>query len=369
MTNDSLKKYDYTKNIALIGPYPPPYGGVSIHIQRVKSILEKENINMVIYNLGHRGVSYTKSVVPNVINVKYPILWILRFLITSKEDIIHNHYFDWRLAVIFGLMGLIGKEMLISIHSEEFFPKDNWLKRKLVIFALKRYSFIIAANNDIKNICFSIGIDKSNVKVIPAFITPTIKQEEINEITNDVWDFIETHGPVISANASFIDFINNEEVYGIDMCIDLCEQLKNKYKNIGFIFLLSKIGDNEYFEKMKERIANKNLEDNFRLINLSCQFYPILMKSDLFIRPTNTDGDAISVREALSMKVPTVASDVVGRPNGTISFKSRDLNDLCSKVENVLKDYKSCKKKLEEINLGDSSKKFLDVYKKLTNRN
>ena len=43
-------------------------------------------------------------------------------------------------------------------------------------------------------------------------------------------------------------------------------------------------------------------------------FIPVLRLTDVLLKPTNTDGDAISVREALYLGVPVVASDVVERP-------------------------------------------------------
>ena len=351
-----------TRSMALIGPYPPPYGGVSVHIQRLMPFLEKENINYVIYNLGHKGVPYSESSIPKVINIKYPKLWIIWYFFFSKEYLIHNHYSYWIMAVISGLMSVIGKKMVITIHTKEFF-NDNRLKRKLIVFALKKYSLIIAVNKNIKNLCLSEGVNKSNIVVIPAFISPLFNHNDIMEINKDVKEFIDIHSPIISANAHTIEFIKNQEVYGIDTCIDLCEIIIKNHKNIGFIFLLSKIGDNEYFEKMKQKIVDKNLQDNFKLINISCKFYPILMKSDLFIRPTITDGDAISVREALSLGVPTIASDVVQRPIGTILFKNGDINDLNSKVKIILEDLELYKKDLSKINFDDNSNTILDLYK------
>ncbi|MBO0550667.1 hypothetical protein EXQ38_19365 [Clostridium botulinum] len=36
--------------IAIIGPYPPPYGGISVHIKRMKLYLENKNIDVTVYN-------------------------------------------------------------------------------------------------------------------------------------------------------------------------------------------------------------------------------------------------------------------------------------------------------------------------------
>ncbi|MEI2749894.1 MAG: hypothetical protein V9E88_14180 [Ferruginibacter sp.] len=55
--------------------------------------------------------------------------------------------------------------------------------------------------------------------------------------------------------------------------------------------------------------------------------------ADIVLRPTNTDGDALTIREAIYLNKKIVASDVVERPEGTILFKTRDTNDLEIKIE------------------------------------
>ena len=62
----------------------------------------------------------------------------------------------------------------------------------------------------------------------------------------------------------------------------------------------------------------------------------VIARSDIFVRPTFSDGDAISVREAIELGTPVVASDVVSRPAGTVCFKTGDASDLVSKIESVL---------------------------------
>ena len=40
------------KTIGVFGPYPPPLGGISVHIARMESFLNKENIDYTIFNHG-----------------------------------------------------------------------------------------------------------------------------------------------------------------------------------------------------------------------------------------------------------------------------------------------------------------------------
>ena len=66
--------------IALIGSYPPPYGGVSVHIQRLHSNLLKNNIQSHVYN-----ISSSVNGAENVLNMKQLSNWIR--IIFIKKDI------------------------------------------------------------------------------------------------------------------------------------------------------------------------------------------------------------------------------------------------------------------------------------------
>ena len=89
------------------------------------------------------------------------------------------------------------------------------------------------------------------------------------------------------------------------------------------------------------------------------------MKSDVFVRPTNTDGYGISIAEAIYFKVPAVASNVCSRPEGTILFRSRDSDDFVSKVNHVLNNYKEYKGEIANIEFENNIKKIVKIYKTL----
>ena len=53
-------------------------------------------------------------------------------------------------------------------------------------------------------------------------------------------------------------------------------------------------------------------------------YFELLKNVDVFVRNTSTDGDALSVKEALYLNKPALCSDVVDRPAGTILFRYSD---------------------------------------------
>ncbi len=346
--------------IALLGPYPPPYGGTSVHIQRLKERLEQKDIACIVYD--YSGVP---KKAPGVVTVRNRAMWFLAQLFHSPANIIYcRGYSPMALAGLSLLAAIKRKKVIITTGGFLFGDKSIGLRHKLAfLLAAKTGVYFVAESVKSKRIILSLGIKPENVyeQVIPGFIPPHVKAEEVAQIPQEVWDFIDRHNPILTANAFRISFYNNQDLYGIDLCIDLCASLKVNYPKIGFVFCLPDIGDYDYFYKMKEMLRDKDVEDNFLFVTQPCPYYPILRKSDVFVRPTNIDGDANSLREALYFKVPSVASDAATRPEGTILFKNRDVDDFTAKVKHILNNYESCKEKLETLKFDDNFEKVLKV--------
>ncbi|MBL0721721.1 MAG: glycosyltransferase family 4 protein [Sulfurovum sp.] len=114
---------------------------------------------------------------------------------------------------------------------------------------------------------------------------------------------------------------------------------KVDFPTIGLMFALASEDINkEYLDKMKLRIKELKIEDNFYFLTGQKELWPLFKQADLMIRPTSSDGYGISIAEALYFDCPAIASDVSDRPEGTILFKSRDIEDLYSKTIDVIKD-------------------------------
>lgn len=350
--------------IALLGPYPPPYGGTSVHMQRLKERLEKEDAACVVYD--YSGVP---KKAPGIVTVRNKAIWFLAQLFHSPADIIYCRGYSPLALISLSLLAAVKRKKVIMAPGGFLFgdkPTGIWHKLAFLL-AAKTGVYFVAESLKSKGIILSLGIKPENVseEVIPGFIPPYVKEEEIAQIPQEVWDFIGSHSPIVTANAFRISFYNSQDLYGIDLCIDLCANLKAYYPEIRFVFCLPDIGDYDYFYKMKERSRDKGVQGNFLFVTQPCPYYPILRKSDVFVRPTNTDGDANSLREALYFKVPSVASDAVARPEGTILFKNRDVDDFALKVKHILNNYQSCKEKLETLRFEDNFEKILRVYYKL----
>ena len=138
---------------------------------------------------------------------------------------------------------------------------------------------------------------------------------------------------VVSSNAYRLETYKGEDLYGLDLCIEAARRAISNQFQLCFIFIVSVLDDyKDTFYRYGEIIRESGLQDNFLLINENLSFVRLMEQSDIVLRPTNTDGDSLTVREALYLGKVVIASDVVNRPAGTILFRSRDIDDLADKL-------------------------------------
>ena len=66
------------------------------------------------------------------------------------------------------------------------------------------------------------------------------------------------------------------------------------------------------------------------------EFWPLYTSLDLFLRLTGTDGNSVSVLEAQYYNCPVIASDVVPRPDGVVTYQYENFDDLLNTVVSTI---------------------------------
>ncbi|MDZ4245766.1 MAG: hypothetical protein U1D67_01465, partial [Dehalococcoidia bacterium] len=204
--------------IAFLGSLPPPAGGFSVGLQRLTEGLEAEGYDYKVYDLlNKRRTSPGGSE-----NIGNRLWWLLRYFLSAGEDLICCHYLDWRIRTAVGMMALLGKKTLISIGGQSLsdsLEKGSWFRRKLIALALRHYSFVIAHNHAINQLCLSLGVKDERLAIIPGFIPPRLKESDIAAIPQEIGEFMASHNPVITANAFDTVFYRGQDLYGLDLCL------------------------------------------------------------------------------------------------------------------------------------------------------
>jgi len=320
--------------ILITGSYPPPYGGGSVYIQRLFSYMVRRGHTCHIFDAcnGKEG-----TVPPGVFKIDTKIQMYFKILVSRKYDILHINESMWKHRAILVLLAkLKGMQSILTLHSlRETRQTMRAVDRFLMTYTLKNVDCIVSSGSrEIERVRRWFP-KRENTRVITPFITPDMNshRERLPEI---IASFLSCHETVVCANGSNLDFFNGEDIYGLDMAVELCRQLQET-GDIGIIYCLTRITNPEYFEQIRERIAAYQLEQQFLIYTAPVEFWQVIAESAVFIRPTRTDSFGISVAEGILLQKPTIASDACDRPRGTILFRSGDQADLLEKTLTVLK--------------------------------
>lgn len=338
--------------IALVGPYPPPYGGISIHVQRMKALLSEQDNLSVVFSRG----SVKRWLVSN---------WYrcLAF------DVIHFHDTSWKNRVLIGLLGFLGFKVVLTIHGDSLknqLNEGNWIQRGLVSFAIRHIARIICVKDEIRVLLLSLGVKPFNISVINAYLPPVFNHE--TTIPQTIHNFIELHTPLIVANGfEVIPQSKETDLYGIEMTIDLCARLVRDYPQVGCLFFLAQIGDQKRYDELTAKISRLGLNECFRFI-IGENLAPALKQAILFVRPTFQDGYGVSVTEALYLGVPALASDVCEREKGAIVFKCGDADDFYQRTRQILDDYEAVKQTVQVLKPVSAYEPLLAVYRRVADK-
>jgi len=339
------------KKVLIIGPCPPPYGGVSVHILRLNKLLQKE------FDFDFIDESpINKNEYFNIRSLKIPTY--LKKIYNS--DILYIHSGSTLLRVFHLIIGRIfSRRIILALHGFTSAPPKFIFYIKGLIYRLA--NTIIVVNNGIKK---RLYLPEKKCITKEAFIPPTLEEEP--QLPENIVELLYKNKRdgkiVISANAFRLEKYRNQDLYGLDICIEAAHRLFKKNLSFIFIFIVSSIDEKtDIYFKMEKLIKELNLCNHFFLRNEKLSFVKLMEQSDIIVRPTNTDGDSLTIREGLFLNKKVLASDVVERPGGVLLFENRNINDLEMKLEDlIVNEYKFKNTPFQEgtDNSSENLKKF-----------
>lgn len=339
-----------------VGHFPPPFGGISIHLQRLMQRLQAAGADCLLIDLAGRPKRQA-----GVVGWSWAGA-ILR-LIVARRSIVHFHNFSPRNTFFFWILSLRHRTIL-SLHNERFLDQLDQLSplgRRLAAALLSRLERIVVDSQKSLWLAQRIISDPTRISLIPEFLEPAA----IPVLTNpDVLRLRSDHRWLLTSNAFRIEFHNGQDLYGLDLLVELVRRLVQVRKlDAALAFLLPAIGATEYFAVIRREVERHGLGDRILFITEPLDEAASLWRvSDVFVRATNTDGNSLSVMEALSVGVPVVASDCVDRPEGVVTFATRNIDDLEAKVVDVLGRIDEYRRRVAALPQVDNGSRFLELY-------
>lgn len=309
----------------MIGPVPPPLGGISVYVDRRSRILRAEGNR--VENLDFGPMSMGKRLVA-----------LARLVFRPASATFELHAYDFS-AMTALLARPFPKKLLYMDHNTLLYDHDVAGARKWILshfMARAEVSFVSEAGLSFyKRRGFTFG----SAEVRSAYLPPPLEDESgiLGTYDPSTTEFLTSAVPLIVANASQIVFVDGVDLYGLDMCADLLLRISGKFPSAGFLFALADDAPNRaYLERIKAKLTASGASHRFLFLSGQRQLWPVFKRAQLFVRPTIGDGFAVSVAEAQEFGCPVLASDVVSRPPGVTLFKSRDIDDLTEKALELL---------------------------------
>lgn len=333
-------------NILLLGPYPPPQGGVQRNLLAIRDELLADGHECSIINITRRRISGQKRAAPeeeaNVFHPQTPLA-VIRLLFRLKYDLLHIHIGGEIPARVLALLAVCAvfawRKSVLTLHSGGYaLTKTGRAARPFSPhgFVFRLFSRIVCVNRQQTEMFGKFGIAPENIRLIPPFFdrspNPSVAVPE------PLKSFAERHEPFLLTVGLL------QPLYRLPAQIEALGKIRKEYPNAGLMIL----GTGESEAELRRLIAAKPYAAHVLLAGDVP--HPVTLHlindCDVLLRTTAYDGDAISVREALHLDTPVIATDNGMRPAGAflIGLES-DGPALSEAVKNVLRREKSAKAK------------------------
>jgi len=289
--------------ILILGKIPPPVGGVTIHVSRLIEDLKRKGFNKFsFYDFANRSL---------------PAI----FRQISLFPVIHLHTSNTYFQLIISIFCfLTNKKLIITYHG-------NWGRfgylRNLAGSVSAMLTYIPVAQNPESMV--KMKVRNQRTILISSFIHPGYVTPLSDTILEKLHYYRKTFTYLFCTNASNLFFDKNgNEIYGI---LELITYFSNRPNEA--LVICDPSG------KVEEYINNQLscLPQNILFIIGAYDFSNTLIVSDGFIRNTTTDGDSVSIHEALLLKIPVFATDCVTRPVPCILYKKAPDTDFVKELE------------------------------------
>jgi glycogen(starch) synthase len=329
--------------ILLIGPYPPPHGGVSVHLSGIQQQLTAAGVRCEVLNTNEIRLG-----------LRFGLL-LLRHAWQGWTLHLHTNGHNWKswlLALGCGVAGQASGGCLLTLHSgmlPAYLKSASIWRRGLAGLTCLLYTRVICVSPAIRNAIVSLGVPAHRTETVPACLKTERPHVTIEPLLR-AW--IGRHRPLFSTALFF------RPEYGFHLLVAGLAQLRGRYPSFGCLVM----GSGEQRADAEKWVHETGLEDNVLIVgDVTHDVCLTLMSiSNVFLRATLEDGDSISVREALALGVPVVASRVGMRPDGVILFQPGNVEEMVSKIEMALAVEKA----------GDSPAvgcmdRLMDIYRKV----
>jgi glycosyltransferase involved in cell wall biosynthesis len=247
--------------------------------------------------------------------------------------IIHLHLggnLTTRLLLLAAVCSLLpGRRSVLTFHSGGYpsTPAGQSARpQTLRGLIFRRFDRIIGVNAEIVEMFKRFGVHPDRVRLIYPHAIPRVDQNLA--IPPAIQTFLDQHSKVMVSVGLL------EPEYDLPAQIDLLNSLREDHPEAGLIM----IGSGSLEADLRARIAASPAREHVLLVGDLDHAITVrvLTECHLMLRTTLYDGDSISVREALALGLPVIATDNGMRPDGVKLIPASEPEALFAATSQIL---------------------------------
>ena len=290
-------------HVGIVGPLPPPAGGMAMQTRQLATLLEKESveISLVQNNKPYKpawaaklkGIRAVFRLLPYLVNV-----WKL----AGKVDVIHlmaNSGWSWQLfsAPVLWIGWLRKTPVVVNYRGGEaktYFEKSF----KRVRPSLNKAHEVVVPSGYLEKVFGDFGVTTSVVPNIINLDRFKPVDKDVQETSSQIFKLIITR--------------NLEPIYGIETAIKAVAKARQYVPNI----CLAIAGTGPQKEELEQLARQLDLQDVVSFVGRLDveQIVDFYQSADVMLNPTTVDNMPNSVLESLASGVPVVTTNVGGIP-------------------------------------------------------
>lgn len=325
--------------VLLVGPVPPPHGGISVHVATLERRLLDAGVDCRVVDLGG-GAGREPLASWRRLRSLARIRRLARAGWTAHVHTNGHNPKSWLLALACARAARSAPARVLTLHSgfvPAYLAGASTTARALARRALRDYRRVVCVNAEIRDAVARIGVEGARLCVAPAYVCGAGLDETAVDpnaaaaaaaLPEPIARWLADDRPRLLA----VLFFRPE--YGLDLLIEALARLRHRHPALGCLLLGGGEGEPEARAAVRAAGLAGCVRFGGDVEHALCR--SLMARADLFVRPTRVDGDALSVREALALGVPVVASDAGFRPPGTALFSRGDAGELAERLEQVL---------------------------------
>lgn len=317
-----------TMHVLQLGPYPPPEGGISRNMLAIRDAVRRRGDTCSIVATS-RSSSFDGD--PDVYHPGSAAA-LLALLRSLKFDILHLHIGGDVNKRVLGLAfaaTFFGRgKCILTLHSGAYPLTDvakNASSRSIRGRIFRRFERVIAVNGSIADVFRRYGVDSQRISVIPPF-SPKLPDPGVT-VPAYIVEFSKNHSPLLLSVGGL------EKDYDPLFQIAAMKHILGEYPNGGLLL----VGDGSMRPEVEDATAKSGYADAIYIAgNVEHGVVLHLINdADVMLRTTLFDGDAISVREALFLGTPVIATENGMRPDGVHLIEIGDTEALLREINSI----------------------------------